>query len=79
VPAQRSDAHLVAALLQYPVRPFIGDGNTIALFKAENILPGTFPAPHRDVNYPNPVVFNGPIIALGLSIHSMGDPEAGAD
>jgi uncharacterized repeat protein (TIGR01451 family) len=48
-------------------------GNTILLYKAENIIQGTFLAPQRDVNYHNPAVFNGAIVARGLNIHSMGN------
>jgi hypothetical protein len=48
-------------------------GNTILLYKAENIIRGTFLAPQRDVNYHNPASFEGAIIAQGLNIHSMGN------
>jgi hypothetical protein len=48
-------------------------GNTILLYKAENIIRGTFLAPQRDVNYHNPASFEGAIIARGLNLHSMGN------
>jgi hypothetical protein len=48
-------------------------GSTILLYKAENIIRGTFLAPQRDVNYHNPASFEGAIIAKGLNLHSMGN------
>ncbi|MEQ1850425.1 MAG: SdrD B-like domain-containing protein [Chthoniobacteraceae bacterium] len=45
-------------------------GSTIQMYKATNVINGTFLAPQRSVIYHNPASFNGQIIAKGLNIHS---------
>ena len=45
-------------------------GSTIDMYKATNVINGTFLAPYRAVIYHNPATFNGQIIAQSVAIHS---------
>ncbi|MBI3823503.1 MAG: carboxypeptidase regulatory-like domain-containing protein [Planctomycetes bacterium] len=47
-------------------------GSMVDFSKDSNVVNGTVLAPWRSVNYHNPAVFNGAIIAQSINIHSSG-------
>ena len=49
---------------------FATTGSAIDMYKATNVINGTFLAPYRSVIYHNPASFNGQIIAKNVTIHS---------